>query len=73
MVTKGEEVGGGLNQEYGSEIYTLLKIKWIHNKNLLHSTGNSLQYLTIIYNGKESEKINITQSLCCAPETNTIL
>ena len=26
------------------------------NKDLLYSTGNYIQYLVIIYNGKESEK-----------------
>ena len=26
------------------------------NKDLLYSTGNYIQYLIIIYNGKESEK-----------------
>ena len=28
----------------------------INNKGLLYSTGNYIQYLVIIYNGKESEK-----------------
>ena len=37
-------------------IYTLLYIKQITNKDLLYSTGNSTQYLVITYNGKESEK-----------------
>ena len=35
-------------------IYTLLYIKQI-NKDLLYSTGNSIQYLVITDNGKESE------------------
>ena len=50
------------------------------NKDLLHSTGNYIQYLVINYNGKEPEKnihkteyICITESLCCTPETNTTL
>ena len=40
-----------------------------------HSPGNYLQYLTITYNGKESEKKSIcrTELLCCTPEANTIL
>ena len=73
MVTKGEKVGGGINQEFGINIYTLLYIKQINNKDLLYSTGNYIQYLKIVYNGKESEKeyIYITKSLCCTPETNT--
>ena len=40
MVTKGE--GGGMNWETGIDIYTLLYIKYITNKNLLYSTGNSV-------------------------------
>ena len=60
-------------------IYTLLYIKQINNKGLLYSTGNSIQYSVITYMGKESEKewtyvyVNITESLCCTPETNTTL
>ena len=44
-------------------------------QDLLYSTWNNIQYLVIIYNGKESEKeyIYITESLCCTPETITTL
>ena len=41
-------------------------------KDLLYSTGNYIQYLVITYNGKESEKEYITESLCCIHETNTL-
>ena len=34
----------GINREIGIDIYTLLYIKQITNKNLLYSTGNSTQY-----------------------------
>ena len=44
MVTRG----GGI------DIYTLLYIKWITNKDLLYSTGNYTQYLVITHHGKES-------------------
>ena len=54
-------------REFGISRYTLPYIKQINNKGLLYSTGNYIQYLLITYNGKESE------SLCCIPETNTIL
>ena len=46
---------GGINWEFGINIYTLLYIKEINNKDLLYSTGNYIQYLVIAYNGKESE------------------
>ena len=42
---------------------------------LLYSTGNYIQYLTVTYNRKESEKeyVCIIQLLCYTPETNTTL
>ena len=49
------------------------KIKQINNKDLLYSTGNYIQYLLIIYNGKNLKKyinIRITESLCGTPETH---
>ena len=69
---------GGINWEIGIDIYTLLYIKEITNKDLLYSTGNSTQYSVMAYMGKESKKrmdicICITDSLCCTPETNTAL
>ena len=36
--------------------YTLACIKQINNKELIYSTGNYIQYLVILYNGKKSEK-----------------
>ena len=44
MVAKGEGWGYGIVRELGINIYTLLYLKWITNKVLLHSTGNSAQY-----------------------------
>ena len=41
------------------------------------NTKNCIKYFVIIYNEKESKKeylfIYISESLCCTPETNTIL
>ena len=37
-------------------IYILVCTKYIANKDLLYSTGNSTQYSVITYMGKESEK-----------------
>ena len=53
---KGKGWRGGINQEFGINIYTPLYIKQIINKDLLYSPGNSTQYSVIIYMGKESEK-----------------
>ena len=47
---------GGVNWEIGVDIYLLLCIKSITNKNLLYGTGNSIQYSVMAYIGKESEK-----------------
>ena len=38
----------------------------------MYSTGSYIQNLIQTYNGKESGK-NISESLCCIPETNTVL
>ena len=50
------KVGGGINQEFGNNIYiyTLLVIKYINNKDLQYNTGNYTQYFVITYLGKES-------------------
>ena len=57
MVTR--VTGEGINWEIGIDIYTLLYIKQITNKDLLYSTGNSTQYSVMAYMGKESEKEHI--------------
>ena len=54
-----------MNWEIGIDIYTLICIKYITNKdllykkfkkNLLDSTGNSTQYSVMTYTGIESKK-----------------
>ena len=54
-----KEKGGRINQEFGINIYTLLHIKQITNKDLLYSTGNYTSHFVITYKGKESEKKQI--------------
>ena len=39
MVTREER-----DREFGIDIYTLLYLQWITNKDLLYSTGDSAQY-----------------------------
>ena len=34
---------GGRDRGFGTDVYTLLYLKWITNKDLLYSTGNSAQ------------------------------
>ena len=43
-------------REFGVDVYTLLYLKWIINKDLQYSTGNSTQYSVMVYIGKESYK-----------------
>ena len=45
---------GGTNWETGVDMYTLLYIKQITNKNLPHNTSNSAEYCVMAYIGKES-------------------
>ena len=40
----GKGGGGGIVREFGIDMYTLLYLKWITNKDLLYSPGNSAQY-----------------------------
>ena len=49
MDTKGGKwwgVGGGavMNWEFGTDIYTLICIKWITNKNLLYKKINKIKF-----------------------------
>ena len=80
VVAKGEGSRGGLGWEFGISRCKPLYTGWINNKVLLHSIGNYIQYTGISHNGKEYEKVYIcilfmciTESLCCAAETNTTL
>ena len=88
MVTKDKGGGGErIKYEIRINIYTLLYIKYITNKDLLYSTENYNQYSVIIYKEKNLKYIYIhthihiyshtyvciNESLCCTPETNTTL
>ena len=43
MVADSGGVGEGIVRELGKVMYTLLYLKWITNKDLFYSTGNSAQ------------------------------
>ena len=51
--------GGGISWETGIDIYTLLHIKQVTNKDLLYRIGNSTQFSVMAYMGKESKKERI--------------
>ena len=52
--------GGGWGEEivreFGTDMYTLLYLKWITNRDLLYNTGNSAEDYVTTYMGKEFEK-----------------
>ena len=57
MITKGErEEGEDKLEEFGINIYTILYVKQIANKDLQYSTWNYTQYFVITYKGKAPEK-----------------
>ena len=57
MVTRGEGLWGEIVREFGIDMSTLLYLKWITNKDLLYSTGNSAQcYVAAWMGGEFGEK-----------------
>ena len=44
VVARGGGWGGGIVREFGIDMYTLLYLQWITNKDLLYNTGDSAQY-----------------------------
>jgi len=53
MVTSGGGWGEGVARDLGVDMYTLLCLKWIANKDLLYSTGNSAQCYVVAWMGGE--------------------
>ena len=64
-------------REFGMDIYALLYLKWITNKDLLYSTWNSAQcHIAAWMGGKFGEErymCIMAESLHCSPETITTL
>ena len=44
--------GGGIVRDFGMDRHTLLYFKWITNKDLLYSTGNSAQCYVVAWMGE---------------------
>ena len=53
MDASREGYGEEIVREFGMDIYTLLYLKWITNKDLLYSTGNSAQCYVAAWMGGE--------------------
>lgn len=51
-----EKEAGGIHLELGIDIYTLLYVREVTNKDLLYRTENSTQYSAVPYRGKASTK-----------------
>ena len=68
---------GEMNWKIEIDIYILLSIKKITNKNLLCSTGNATQCSVLTKREGNLKRgdicIPIADSLCCTEETNTTL
>ena len=56
MVTQGELVGGGMDWEFGISMHTPLYRNSVGSKDLLYSSGKSIQYSLIAYMGKDLGK-----------------
>jgi len=64
----------GIVGEFGMDVYTRLYLKWITNKDLLYSTGNSAQCFVEAWMGRElwgrmDTCRRMAESLCCPLET----
>ena len=71
-------MGEGTVRKFGIDMHTVLYLRWIPNKDLLSSTGNSAQrYVTAWmgaeFGGRMDTCIGMAESLCCPPETITTL
>ena len=72
------EGGEGTVREFGINMYTLLYLKWLTNKVLPYSTGNSAQchvaaWMGGKFGGRMDTCICMAESLCCPPENITAL
>ena len=53
MVARREGQGEGIVKEFGMDLYTLLYLKWVTNKDILHSTKYSAQWYVAAWMGGE--------------------
>ena len=73
-----EEWGEEIDREFGTDMDTLLYLKWITSMDLLYSPGNSPQcymaaWMGGEFGGKMDTCICMTESLHFSPETITKL
>ena len=69
--------GEGIVREFGIDMFKLLNLNWIMNKDLLCSTGTSAHCYGAAWTGREfgGEWIHVCVwlSLCCVPKIITML
>ena len=53
MVARRKDRRKRIVREFGMDMYTLLYLKWITNKDLLYITGNPAQYNVAVWMGGE--------------------
>ena len=46
-------MGEGIVKEFGMDMYTLLYLKWLANKDLLYGTGHSAECYVVAWDGME--------------------
>ena len=75
MVARREGWGDRIVREFGMNVYALLYLKWVANKDLLCSTWNSAQCYKAAWMrgvwGRMDTCICMAESLCYSPETVT--
>ena len=70
----GKDWWGGIVREFGIDMYLLLYLGWMDNKDLWYSMGNSVQCYVVPWMGGGVWKImDMAESLCCLPETIIVL
>ena len=62
-------MGEGIVREFAMDRHTLLYLKWITNKDLLYSTGNSVQCYVAAWTGEEFEGERIQVYVQLSPLT----
>ena len=51
MAARREGWGEGIIRQFGMDMYTVVYLKWITNKVVLYSTGNSAQFYVAAWIG----------------------
>ena len=78
MVANSRGVGEGIVRKLGKVMCTLLYLKWVINKDLFYSAGNSAQCYVAAWMGGRFRGngyiyICVAESLQCSPETTSTL